>query len=151
MDRDDILQNTLLVVAEKLDQPDLNPPRFALTVLRNKIGDALRAHQAGGRRMQSMDARNEDDDRPHVPGFAAENPDPGDTIDHERLTARIRDAIKKLSKFCQAFFLAAMEGREVGEVWELAIQLEPNLKRSAFDKRIFDCRQRLRKELEGHR
>lgn len=149
MDLDDILQNTLLVVAEKLDQPDMNPPRFALTVLRNKIGDALRAH-AAGRRMQSMDAHREADDRPSLPGFAAEVPDPGEAIDRGMLAARIREAIKKLSKFCQGFFLSALEGRDVGEFWELALQTEPKLKRSAFDKRVFDCRQRLRKELEGH-
>jgi DNA-directed RNA polymerase specialized sigma24 family protein len=149
MDRDDILQNTLLVVAEKLEQPDMNPPRFALTVMRNKIGDALRA-QASGRRVESMDESPDDSDRAPVPGFAAENPDPADTIDRGMLAVRIRTVITKMSKFCQAFFLAALEGREIGEVWELATATEPQLKRSAFDKRIFDCRQRLRKELEGY-
>lgn len=148
-DHDDILQNTLVVMTEKLREIDKNPQHYALNVLRNKIGDALRARQPG--RMSSIQEEPGEDDR-LSPGarLAADNPEPDALIDTAGLTKRIIDAIPKMSKFCQAFFLAALEGRTVHEVWELISRAEPGIKRSTFDKRIFDCRQRLRLEVQQY-
>ena len=39
-DLDDIVQNTLMVFCEKLNQIESNPHYFALNIMRNKVGDA---------------------------------------------------------------------------------------------------------------
>ena len=65
-------------------------------------------------------------------------------IETSELVQRIRQAIHKLSPICQALFLAMLEGRNINEVWELAVATDSRLTRSTFDKRLFDCRKRLR-------
>jgi hypothetical protein len=37
----------------------------------------------------------------------------------------------------------------VAEIWERVHKLEPSLARGAFDKRIFDCKKKLRELLQG--
>lgn len=146
-DLDDVVQNALLVVHEKLQDIAENPHHFALNVLRNKIGDALRA-RAGGRTVTIREERGDDEDFSSLQ-LAAPDPDLDAAIDRHQLMRRIVEVLPKLSKFCQAFFLASLEGQSVGEVWDLALAGEPTLKRSAFDKRLFDCRMRLRQLLGG--
>jgi DNA-directed RNA polymerase specialized sigma24 family protein len=152
-DHEDILQNTLIVVIEKINQIDSNPHYFALNVLRNKIGDALRGRQ--GHRETGLDLGYNDDSSgqesraEHSMAFADPEQDIAGQAELGDFTQRIRNALRQLSKFCQAFFLAMLEDRSVGEVWELFSSREPKLTRSAFDKRVFDCRKRMRQLMQG--
>jgi RNA polymerase sigma factor (sigma-70 family) len=146
-DLDDVVQNALYVVHVKLLEIPENPHHFALNVLRNKIGDALRA-RAGGRLVSIREERNEDDGFSSLP-LPAPDPRLDEAIDRHELMRRIEQVVPRLSKFCQAFFTAALEGLSVGDVWDIALASEPALKRSAFDKRISDCRGRLRQLLAG--
>ncbi len=146
---EDILQNTLLVVAEKIADVKENPHHFALVILRNKIGDALR--QRAGNRMETLQEEpSRDDDRSKWHRLESQNPDPHEEIDRKGLTEKILQVIPKLSAFCQSFFLAALNGRDIGEIWEMALGTEPELKRATFDKRIFDCRKRLKQEVRDY-
>ena len=70
-------------------------------------------------------------------------------IENKELNDKIRIAIKKMSTFCKTFFLAVLEDQPISEIWDCFQQAEPDLSRSTFDKRIFDCRKRLRFLLKG--
>ena len=144
---EDILQDTLVVFLQKLDQIDSNPHRYALEILRYKIGDALRTHKRGiAQGSYEGHAPVEEVPVKEMAGNTAQaRGDFTGELEAKDLADYIREVIKKLSLFCQTFFLAILEDRTIGEVWQLSQEVEPNLHRSAFDKRIFDCRRRLRK------
>jgi len=145
-DYEDILQDTLTVFLQKLDEIKSNPHLYALRVLRNKIGEALRT--------QNKWVRSElFEDRSPIGvvaggGVAGRETTAGgdftEELETKDLVNYISQAIKRLALFCQTIFLAILENQTIGEVWQLFRQVEPNLKRSTFDKRIFDCRQKLK-------
>lgn len=143
---EDILQDTLIVFLQKLDQIESNPHFYALEILRHKIGDALRIHKRGITQ-GSYEGYVPIEEVPveALPGNTAEA---GGGFTHELeakdLADYIRKVIKKLSLFCQTFFLTILEDQTIGEVWQLSQEMEPNLHRSTFDKRVFDCRRKLR-------
>ena len=58
---------------------------------------------------------------------------------------RIIEAVKKLSAFCQTFFLSILEQRDREEIREL---LGADSSQGAFRKRIFDCRLKLKALLQ---
>jgi DNA-directed RNA polymerase specialized sigma24 family protein len=148
-DLEDILQNTLLVFVEKLKQVSDNPQYVALAILRNKIGDALRnARKTPDVRLSATDATDTDgSDQTEDWSITLTDPesDFAERIGSRQALERLRAAIFRLPNFCRTFFTAMLENRTIMEVWELFQECEPGLKRSAFDKRIFDCRQRLRR------
>jgi DNA-directed RNA polymerase specialized sigma24 family protein len=149
---EDILQDTLLVVAEKLGQIESNPDYFALSVLRNKIGSSLNRRQGKIHLPIEPSGAGEDrgDDKPALDLNAL----PNYTIDLASIESAdvaeiIRRAIRQLSPICQALFTALLENRSVAETWEVFQLADPGLNRSAFDKRLFDCRRKLRRLMAG--
>jgi DNA-directed RNA polymerase specialized sigma24 family protein len=151
-DQEDILQETLITVAQKLDGVRSNPHKYAAAVLRNKIGDALRARS--GRIRLSLDSAPEPGTgsiRQEIEQILSQTGGGKDALTQVELGERIegiKSAIKRLSSFCQAFFIGVMEQRETGELWELFRASNPGLKRNAFRKRIFDCRMKLKSILQ---
>jgi RNA polymerase sigma factor (sigma-70 family) len=143
---DDVLQDTLLVVVEKLDQVESNPDYFALNVLRNKIGNRIIRHR---RHLQvSLDPTGSNDEREEEGSVidALASPDDNVAVLESDATAEvIRCAIGRLSPLCQALFTALLENLSVAETWDLFHATQQNLQRSAFDKRLFDCRRKLRR------
>ncbi len=143
---EDILQDTLVVFLQKLDQIESNPHHYALEVLRHKIGDALRTHK----RVIAVGSSEGQVPIEEVSGeetggnIAQAGGNFNDDLETKDLADYIRKVIKKLSLFCQTFFLAILEDRTIGEVWQFVQEVEPDLQRSTFDKRVFDCRRRLR-------
>ncbi len=147
-DREDVLQNTLTVFAERYVTVEDNPHHFALRVMRNKAGDAIR-HAKTIDRMTFHRTTIQESGAGDPPGIdLAGAPDPeteyGSRIDGTELIGRIRAEVVRLPQFCRLFFIAMLEGRQVNEVWQVIQSVEPRLSRSGFDKRIFLCRQRLR-------
>jgi len=147
-DLEDILQDTLVIFVEKWAVIHSNPLQFALSILRNKIGDALRA-QSGTRdtslyRDGSRHAAREMSLGEHDPEIADAGSSFFDDISAADLRPHIVQAIKKLTKFCQVYFLAVLEDRELGEVWQFAKAFEPSLTRCTFDQRTRRCREKLR-------
>lgn len=147
-DLEDLVQDCICTVLQKLDQVDSNPHLYACQILDHKIGDALRRRSRIINTPLAADVSEEDQHR-----TAAANPaiHPEDDSDGFALRTEARDrvalvqnGIKRLSAFCRTFFLGVMEGQSVQELWNLFQEVEPTLQRSAFDKRIFDCRKRLK-------
>lgn len=147
-DLDDLLQNTLMVFIEKLAEIESNPHHFAYGILRNKIGDELRRRK---RRMESpKEAPSAEEARgvmeSAVAGWSASF---AANLESKDLVQHISWAIRRMSLFCRTFFLGILEEKTVLELWGVFQALEPNLQRGTFDKRVYDCRRKLRELLEG--
>jgi DNA-directed RNA polymerase specialized sigma24 family protein len=147
-DLEDLLQNTLVVFIEKLAEIESNPQLFAYGILRNKIGDELRRRQ---RRMEipgeappAEDARRAVDSmaEDRSASFAA-------SLESKDLVQHISRTIRSMSLFCRTFFLGILEEKTVQELWGIFRVLEPNLQRGTFDKRVYDCRRKLRELLQS--
>ena len=145
-DLDDLVQESLITLIGKLSRVDSNPHRVACEILRNKIGDALRR-----RKMIKIPLQTDPGDDSHsreAVAMPAVHPEEDDgfiaKIEARDRLGLIKTAIKKLPPFCCTFFLGILEGQSAHEMWKFFNQLEPDLQRSAFDKRIFDCRKRLK-------
>jgi DNA-directed RNA polymerase specialized sigma24 family protein len=141
------VHGTLALVVERIATIESNPHLYALQILRNKIGDHLRTRSR--RLEQTLNVTDSDEFEKAGTAGEAILADPEATsfqtrIETLEIVERIRQAIHKLSPICQALFLALLEGRTINEVWELTESTEPKLSRSTFDKRLFDCRKRLR-------
>jgi DNA-directed RNA polymerase specialized sigma24 family protein len=150
-DIEDVLQDTLVVVSEKLNELESNPDYFALSVLRNKIGNVISRHRR--RLEQSIDPtdyEDADDRGSRKAGLVISNSqDDFRAVEDADVAQAIRVAVRQLSQICQALFTALLEQRTVAETWELFQAAETGLNRSAFDKRLFDCRRKLRRLLAG--
>jgi DNA-directed RNA polymerase specialized sigma24 family protein len=144
---DDILQDTLTVMAERLMEIESNPQLFALAILRNKIGSRLLRHR---RRIHlTIDptgSRGDDDtdDGPSDVVVIANSDDPFEEMQDIETADLLRRALRQLSPLCQTLFVALLENRSVSETWDLFRTTEATLSRSTFDKRLFDCRRKLR-------
>ncbi|MBI5058902.1 hypothetical protein HZB60_03840 [candidate division KSB1 bacterium] len=150
-DQEDILQNTLLVFADKYSHIEDNPHIFALQVMHNKIGDALRHMKSSasirGNRADFADS-DVDETSEAVPiGETDPESNYGARIDGTALLQRIHAELVRLPRFCRMFIVAMLEGKAVLDVWDVAHTAEPYLTRRAFDKRIFMCRKRLREAI----
>ena len=144
---EDLVQNTLILVTERLSSIESNPQLYALQILRNKIGDYLRSRTRRTEQTLSATGFEENDDGGEHQDVTLADPDAEafqTRIEGAEIVQKIRRAVGKLTPICQALFAALLEERSVSEVWELAQTLEPKLMRSTFDKRLFDCRKRLR-------
>lgn len=144
---EDLVHGTLTLIVERIATIESNPHLYALQILRNKIGDHLRA--SGRRLEQSLSPTDWDDAEESGNTSSVTLADPDATsfehrVETSEIVERIRRAIHKLSPICQALFVALLEGRTINEVWELAESTNSRLSRSTFDKRLFDCRKRLR-------
>lgn len=150
---EDLIQNTLLVFAEKWSGIETNPHLFAVQILHNKIYHLLRDRKnkrnlplASGSVSEDPDeSRNEDVQ------LVDESVDIEGEIATREMVGRIKTALLKLGPLCRKLFLALFEERTIGEIWQVFQEAEPNLKRATFDKRVFDCRKRLRAEVAGER
>jgi len=110
-DREDILMNTIAVVVEKLDTIDDHPERYALKVLRNKIGDALRLRPREIKKSISATGYSEDDEKGIMDAIQLPTNEEGfdKRLENIELIEGAKRALKKLSPFCQALFLALLE------------------------------------------
>ena len=145
-DREDIVQDCLCTFLQKIDLIESDPQVYAHEILRNKIGNALQRRKILEVPLQSETPGRSSLDR-HMdnPDLRANRGDDFATMlqTRERLK-RVSDSIAKLPDFCRNFFLGLLEGRPIRELWIIFNQREPQLQRSAFDTRVFDCRKRLR-------
>jgi len=148
---EDVVQDTLSVFWEKLNQCDRDPHKFAFIILRNRIGDELRArkrergikrplgkpstennrHQIQDDAEQTVDISSENNlhaiqdiedppldpiiknNRYDIQEYGDQTVDPSDELIKKNEIQRCEEAIKKLSKFCRAFFMAIMERYDI--------------------------------------
>jgi DNA-directed RNA polymerase specialized sigma24 family protein len=151
-EQDDVLQETLMTFAQKLPGLGSNPHYYACGILRHKIGDALRARRA------HTNLSLDDSQHPSAPALQSEiqmiltqNSSEDEVtvqVENDEYLELISRAVKRLSQFCQAFFLGLLEHREIAEIWSDLHRLHSDLKPGTFRKRIFDCRMKLKEILQ---
>jgi RNA polymerase sigma factor (sigma-70 family) len=153
-DQDDILQATLTLFVEKLHQINENPCAYAVQILSNHIGNEIQKRRRQQWQIVGIETSDRKDDysgnaSPSAQRYLASDDDPARRMEsREELEIVIR-AIDKLKPFCRMVFKGMIEGLSLGEIWEAVNGVEPGLTRPTFDKRIFDCRKRLRRLLAG--
>ncbi len=137
-----------MVVADKLEHIESNPDLFALDVLRKKIGNRLSSRQRKSLvSLESSDGERESETET-ANWLTAHAPDEEIArVESADMAEVIRKAIRRLSPLCQLLFAALLENLSVAETWETMHAAQGNLQRSAFDKRLFDCRRKLRQLL----
>lgn len=147
-EQEDLVQSTLLIFFEKLGEIKDNPCAYAVQVLANQIGSEL---QKKRRRqyisivddsvkdgMGTLGAHSLSHARDLASAARSEHEDTREEIQH------IIVAIDRLKPFCRTVFKGIIQELAIAEIWEAVRRTEPGLTRSAFDKRIFDCRKQLR-------
>ncbi len=153
MNHREILSSTLVVVLEKLPEIQDNPHFFALAVLKNKIGDALRSEKIYNRRhvaVAGLSGVAGDQGERMDPALLSHNDSFAEKFEKQDFIQAICDSITDLPLKCRAIFLGLLEHRTILEIWEHQSSIEPTLKRATFDKRIFDCRKKLRIVMKDH-
>ncbi len=145
----DLVQTSLSIFLGKLHEIRGSPAAFAIQILANQIGNEL---QRKRRRTGLAIINDPGQSTPLESGLmslsnsaelaSADNADRG-LESREQLQLIIR-TIDQLKPFCRVVFKGMIEDRSIGDIWEAVLKAEPALSRSAFDKRIYECRKRLR-------
>ena len=118
-DQEDILQETLEVFWGKLNSIADHPEKYALTILRNKIGDELR------KRFGKRDIMKLGDDDPQTSlnapldedSLIDDSHDIVAKVEQDEILGRFKTAIKRLSPFCKTFFMGLLEGKNINDMW----------------------------------
>ena len=144
-DKEDVLQEILVVFGQKLNSIRDNPHKYGMKILRNKIGHALRRHNPD-RRLSIDDAQISPALKQAIElglsRFGSEH-DLLDELTKREEIERIQKAIENLPDFCRNFFVGILEGRNRKELWRFFKASFPELNRGTYRKRIYDCRRRL--------
>jgi DNA-directed RNA polymerase specialized sigma24 family protein len=147
-DQEEILQDSLLLFAQKYDFIQDNPQYYALQVLHNKIGDAVRHATFVSRKVVSKVSAAEPGSAEPCDTEPVGQDDPEtdyeECLDQRALLDRILAEASNMPSFCKLFIMGMLKGKTVSEVWKVVHRAEPGVSRNAFYKRIFDCRMRLR-------
>jgi DNA-directed RNA polymerase specialized sigma24 family protein len=144
-DHEDIVQDTLTVFFEKIDLIKSNPDFYVYKILQNKIGNAYQKHQQDMKITAQPDENGKYETKSNRQQRSQSNPRSSflAQIESRDLINYVQEAIKRLPSFCQTFFLALFAGQKIQEIWEYFKELEPELQRGAFDKRLHNCRKKL--------
>jgi DNA-directed RNA polymerase specialized sigma24 family protein len=145
-DQEDLVQSTLLTFCEKIQLVEHTPMAFALWILRQKIGSELQKvrRQKEGSLTEYVQSENGHDPARVHRGAVLKAPDNvEDEFERREKVQRVLDAMTHLSEFCRAVMTGILEGMRIAEIWDRFQRIEPQLTRSAFDKRVHACRQRL--------
>jgi DNA-directed RNA polymerase specialized sigma24 family protein len=150
-DVEDITQEIVTAFTTKLNLIEDNPLKYAWKIAWNKINEFYRHHS---RRVREHKENDPDWVTDTFDTIADPNSDFTAFLEVDEEVKIIKEAIKKLSQFCQTFFLyileqGGMDKQDYENFWQLIKQVEPNLDKNAFYRRINYCRDRLRKLLES--
>jgi DNA-directed RNA polymerase specialized sigma24 family protein len=140
-DWEDILQNTFetFFAGASLQRIRSDPLRWALKILRNKIGEAIRK-----RRSSKEIALEAVAETAHGNDVFADRTSLVTEMEYRELWRQLDSCIVGLSGFCQQYFQAYREGYDRRELWCIAKQADPKLKKNAYYARVFRCLERLR-------
>jgi DNA-directed RNA polymerase specialized sigma24 family protein len=135
---EDVVQDTLTIFVEKAREITGSPTSFVLGILYKRVGNALK--RLPGNSLTTLDgesAESREAMNAGVPAPFVRDVENRDTI--ERCAA----AIRTMGEPCRTLLVGILEGRSVGEIWERFRASHPEMKRSAFDRRLYLCRRRL--------
>ncbi len=152
-DQQDLLQNTIMTFCDKLPIIQDNPIAVALGILRNKIGNELQSIRRKNTVALEAD-ESEDESREKSVGLGRvsldrQEEDIHDAMDRRARAQKIVQAIAQLQEFCRTVLIGLLQGYAISEIWERMQRSEPDLRRGTFDKRIFDCKKKLKTVLGG--
>lgn len=153
-DQDDVLQVTLTLFVEKLHQINENPCAYAVQILSYHIGNEIQKRRRRQGQIVGIETNGREDDysgsaAPSAQRYLASDDDPARATESREQFEIVVRAIDKLRPFCRTVFKGMIEELTLSELWEAVKEAEPGLSRPTFDKRIFDCRKRLRHLLSG--
>jgi DNA-directed RNA polymerase specialized sigma24 family protein len=141
---EDIVHETLTTFIEKISHVRGSPTAFLRGILYNKIGNELR-RSLSQRKNVALEASPLEHE--HHNGFGHQQL--VNQVENRDLISLCANAILKMKEPCRTLMIGILEGRSVGEVWIKYSQVETQLTRHAFDRRLFLCRRRLIKALGG--
>jgi RNA polymerase sigma factor (sigma-70 family) len=145
--REDVVQETMLVLAEKYQSlPSKGGAlAFALQILRNKIGDCYRQQHRAQRTLVEIDAVDgRNPERPTPMELLAGGLRPDEILEKDEIHDRVRKAIDQLGLECQRIFLGLLEEKSRTE---LARELNKSME--ALYKQLSRCAEQLRNLLKG--
>ncbi len=150
---DDLVQEALTAFAEKYMQIESNPNYWAVQAFNFVLSHYFRGREV--RKHESLNAQEADDGGAATAleaeaSIAAPVSNAHDLVERDELRTRMARALIGMSPFCREFFRTLLHGRAVADYWDVCRNREPALQRSAFDKRIFDCRRRLRQQVREY-
>jgi DNA-directed RNA polymerase specialized sigma24 family protein len=150
-DVDDMTQEIVTAFAAKLEVIEDNPLRYAWKIAWNKINQFYRHNS---RRKGEWKADDPNWVADSFDGIADPDSDFTTFLEVDEEVECIKEALKELSQFCQTFFLyilekGGLEKQDYEDFWHFIKQVEPNLDKNAFYRRINYCRERLKRLLES--
>jgi len=153
-DHEDLVQDTLTIFVRDLNKIEHSPLTYAYAILQKRIWNELdKARRSREVPLDVQSTGNESGGFVHALEsrlLRDDSVDVADDVERKAKLERVWRAIQSLGReFCKPLLTAIMEGFEIGELWERFSQLDPNLTRNAFYKRVFDCRKRLWEILGG--
>lgn len=137
-DAEDIAHESLLIFVEKHKEVEISPTAFLRTILYNVVGNYLRKRFSV--RALNGAGSNGQPDSPHRAHHKVSHEDNVVTRD---LLERAERAISAMPEPCRTLLIGLIEGHEVKTLWERSREVEPDLKRGAFDRRLYVCRRKL--------
>ncbi len=147
-DHEDLIQETLVIFVRDLSKIKDNPLTYAYAILQKRIWNEM--DKARRNRELSLDHRLADGADCETAEIQDDSTDVADDVERKLRLERVWQAIQALNhEFCKPLLTAIMEGYDIGELWKRFQQLDPQLNRNAFYKRVFDCRKRLWAVLGG--
>lgn len=134
---EDLAHESLVVFVGKYQDVTSSPTAFLRTILYNLIGNYLR-RRFTRRSVSSNGSVAHKDNESRSDSQSSEN-----DVENRDLLERAERAISAMSEPCKTLLIGLIEGYEVKKLWERMQEIEPSLKRAAFDRRLYVCRRRL--------
>jgi len=134
---EDLAHESLVVFVGKYQEVTTSPTAFLRSILYNLIGNFLR-RRFTSRSNSGNGSTARTTGETHTDGKSNES-----YVENRDLLERAERAISAMDEPCKTLLIGLIEGYEVKELWQRMQELEPGLKRAAFDRRIYVCRRRL--------
>lgn len=153
-DHEDLVQETMAIFSRDLQKIEHNPLIYAHSILQKRIWNEMdKAHRSRQASLEPFTSGNSKDDQPNIADSSFMQDGSVDIerdIEDKERVERVWQAIQSLNhEFCKPLLTGIIQGLEVSELWEKFSELDPNLSRNTFYKRVFDCRKRLLAILKG--
>ncbi len=136
---EDLVQDVLMVFVSKYKQVTGSPTYYLRTILYNKIGNHLQRQKTLRTNHQgSLDGIESTNHK-----VASDRHRYEEQIANQDMLERAERVIGNMSEPCRTLMIGLIEGYAINEIWERMQEAEPNLKRAAFDRRLYSCRRKL--------
>ncbi|HEY3296111.1 MAG TPA: hypothetical protein VGL38_11800 [bacterium] len=134
---EDIVQDTLAIFSQKVAEVNTSPTAYVRGILYRRIGNELQ-------RLSGSTSVTLDGDHPAAatPAHFVRQVEDRDTIQ------TCATAIRRMGEPCRSLLVGILRGLSVGEIWATFREGHPEMKRSAFDHRLYLCRRHLLKLME---